>query len=59
MSRIEGSGRPKIEDPKANKGSMRLSDVDLARFETYAKKHGLSKADILRKAVEELFKRDK
>lgn len=59
MSRREGAGRPKMENPKANKVSMRLSDGDLARFEAYAKKHGLSKADTLRKAVEELLERDK
>ena len=48
-----------MEDPKANKVSMRLSNEELVRFEAYAKKHGLSKADTLRKAVEELIKRDK
>ena len=32
---------------------------ELARFEAYAKKHGLSKADTLRKAVDELLKRDR
>ena len=51
MPRREGAGRPKMDDPKANKVSMRLSNEDLARFEAYAKKHGLSKADTLRKAV--------
>ncbi|SCX92029.1 hypothetical protein SAMN02910370_00704 [Lachnospiraceae bacterium XPB1003] len=59
MPRREGAGRPKMEDPKANKVSMRLSNEELVRFEAYAKKHGLSKADTLRKAVEELIKRDK
>lgn len=59
MPRREGAGRPKMDDPKANKVSMRLSNEELARFEAYAKKHGLSKADTLRKAVEELLKRDK
>lgn len=59
MPRREGAGRPKMDDPKANKVSMRLSNEDLARFEAYAKKHGLSKADTLRKAVDELLKRDR
>ena len=45
MPRREGAGRPKLEDPKANKVSMRLSNEELARFEAYAVKHGLSKAD--------------
>ncbi|MCR5417332.1 MAG: ribbon-helix-helix domain-containing protein [Lachnospiraceae bacterium] len=48
-----------MDDPKANKVSVRLSNEDLKRFEAYAEKHGLSKADTLRKAVEELLKRDK
>jgi len=39
--------------------SMRLSNEELARFEAYAKKYGLSKADTLRKAVDELLKRDR
>ena len=55
----EGAGRPKMDDPKANKVSMRLSNEDLKRFEAYATKQGLSKADTLRKAVEELLKREK
>ncbi len=59
MPRREGAGRPKMDDPKSNKVSMRLSNEDLERFEAYAAKHGLSKADTLRKAVEELLKRDK
>ena len=48
-----------MDDPKSNKVSMRLSNEELERFEAYATKHGLSKADTLRKAVEELLKRDK
>lgn len=59
MPKREGAGRPKIDDPRANKVSMRLSNEELQRFEAYAAKHGLSKADTLRKAVEELLKRDK
>ena len=36
MPRREGAGRPKLEDPKANKVSMRLSNEELKRFEAYA-----------------------
>ena len=35
MPRREGAGRPKLDDPKSNKVSMRLSNEDLARFEAY------------------------
>ena len=59
MPRREGAGRPKMDDPKANKDSLRLSNEDLKRFEAYAVKHGLSKADTLRKAVDEMLKRDR
>ena len=59
MPRREGAGRPKLDDPRTNKVSMRLSNEELERFEAYAKKHRLSKADTLRKAVSELFERDK
>ena len=37
---------------------MRLSEKELKRFEAYAKRHGLSKADTLRKAVDELISKD-
>jgi len=59
MPRREGAGRPKMDDPKVNKVSMRLSNEELKQFEAYAAKYGLSKADTLRKAVEELLKRDR
>ena len=59
MPRREGAGRPKMDDPRSNKVSMRLSNEELKRFEAYAAKHGLSKADTLRKAVDELLKRDR
>jgi len=58
MPRREGAGRPKLDDPKANKVSMRLSDEELRKFDAYAKKHGLSKADTLRKAVNELLEKE-
>ena len=58
MPRREGAGRPKLDDPKSNKVSMRLSEEELKRFEAYAKRHGLSKADTLRKAVNELISKD-
>lgn len=57
MPRREGSGRKKLDDPKLNKVSMRLSSEELLQFEVYAEKHNLSKANVLRKAVKELFER--
>ena len=37
---------------------MRLSYEELLQFEAYAEKHNLTKANVLRKAVKELFERD-
>ena len=48
MPRREGSGRKKLDDPKSNKVSMRLSSEELLQFEAYAEKHNLSKANVLR-----------
>ena len=36
MPRREGSGRKKLDDPKINKVSMRLSYEELLQFEAYA-----------------------
>ena len=58
MPRREGSGRKKLDDPKSNKVSMRLASEELLQFEAYAEKHNLSKANVLPKAVKELFERD-
>ena len=58
MPRREGSGRKKLDDPKSNKVSMRLSNEELLQFEAYAEKHNLSKANVLRKAVKEMFETD-
>lgn len=58
MPRREGAGRPKLDDPKSNKVSMRLTSEELEQFEAYAQKHNLSKANVLRKAVKELLERD-
>ena len=55
MPRREGAGRPKLDDPKANKVSMRLSNEELARFEAYAVKHGLSRASQKGQIVFSLF----
>lgn len=59
MPKREGAGRPKTQNPKSNKVSMRLTQEELIRFEVYAKKHNVAKADVLRKAVDMLFEADK
>ena len=58
MPRSEGSGSTKLDDPISNKASMSPSSEEPLQFEAHAEKHNLSKANVLRKAVKELFERD-
>ena len=58
MPNRECAGRPMSNNPKTNKVSMRLTDEEFTRFEAYAKEHNVAKADVLRKAVDLLFKAD-
>lgn len=53
------TGRPKVsDDPRAKKITLRVSNEELVRYEAYAEKHNLSKAEILRRGFELLLKAD-
>ena len=52
------TGRPKVDDPKYNKITARLSNEQLANLEAYATKHHLKKAQVLAKGLEELLRQD-
>jgi len=53
------TGRPKVsDDPRMKKITLRVSNEELARYETYAQKHNLSKAEVLRKGFELLLETD-
>lgn len=45
------TGRPVSEDPRAYKISARLTASELEEFEAYAKRHGLTKAEIIKRGI--------
>lgn len=50
------TGRPKVsDDPRMQKITLRVSKEELARYEAYAAKHNLTKAEVLRKGFEKLL----
>lgn len=51
-------GRPKLEESRSNKASVRLTDRQMARLEAYCKKLQLTKAQALVKGLEELYRQD-
>ena len=53
------TGRPKLDDPRGNKISVRFSQAQLARLLAYCEKHRLNKAQALMKGFEELERQDK
>lgn len=53
------TGRPKVsDDPRMKKITLRVSNEELARYEAYAKKYNLTKAEVLRKGFEKLLEED-
>ena len=48
------TGRPKLEDSRSHKISVRFSDEQLARLEAYCEKFQLNKAQVLMNGFEEL-----
>ena len=46
------TGRPKLEDSRSHKISVRFSDEQLARLEAYCEKFQLNKAQVLMKGFE-------
>ena len=45
-------GRPKSDDPKNNRVTVRVREDQLARLEAYAKEFKMSKSDIMTKALD-------
>lgn len=52
------TGRPKIEDPRNYKVTLRFSREQQARLEAYCEKYHLNKAQVLMKGFEELLRQD-
>ena len=51
-------GRPKLEEARTNKASVRLTDRQMARLEAYCRKFQLTKAQVLMNGLEELYRQD-
>lgn len=49
-------GRPKADMPKSTRIGIRLDDFTLSKLETYCKEKGLSKSEVIRKALNEIIK---
>ena len=52
-------GRPKLDDPREHKISVRFSDEQLARLIAYCEKFRMNKAQVLMKGFEELEEKAK
>lgn len=52
-------GRPKIENPKVNKISVRLSDEEHEKLIEFAKEHSMTKAETFKKGLELLYEQCK
>lgn len=54
------TGRPKVsDDPRMKKITLRVSNEELALYEAYAKKHDLTKVEVLRKGFEMLLEKER
>ena len=52
-------GRPKIENPKVNKISVRLSDEEHEKLIEFAKEHSMTKAEVFKKGLEMVYRQGK
>jgi hypothetical protein len=51
-------GRPKVDDPKLNKVTIRFSEEEYSQLEAYADQHDLKKSQVLMKAFKEMIQRE-
>lgn len=51
-------GRPRVENKKEKRITIRFNDEQISRLEAYADEHHLKKAQVLMKAFEEMLERD-
>lgn len=52
-------GRPKSENPKSNRFSIRLDDETQSKLDDYCDKHSISKGEAIRQGLQLLFKKKK
>ena len=53
------TGRPKIENPKSIKYSIRLDDETEQKLKEYCEKHGITKGEAIRRGVHLLLSEEK
>ena len=52
-------GRPKSENPKSNKFSIRLDNETEKKLENYCLRHGISKGEAIRQGIHLLLEKEK
>lgn len=50
------NGRPPSKDPKVHETRIRMSDKDIFKLEYCCEKTGLTRADVIRKGIDEVYK---
>lgn len=55
-NRMAKAGRPRSEDPKDSRVTIRLREQDLARLQKYADEMGLTKSEVLSQGLDLLLK---
>lgn len=53
------TGRPKIENPKSIKYSIRLDDETEQKLKDYCEKHGITKGEAIRRGIHLLLAEEK
>lgn len=51
-------GRPKVDDPKEHRVTIRFSNSEKQLLEDYAKKHNLTKVQVIKNGLELLFRQE-
>ena len=52
-------GRPKSENPKSNRFSVRLDNATEEKLENYCLRHRISKGEAIRQGIELLLEKEK
>lgn len=53
------TGRPRAENPKSNRFSIRLDDETQEKLDNYCREHQISKGEAIRRGIHLLLKKQK
>lgn len=53
------NGRPPSKDPKTHETRIRMSDGDIEKLNYCCRHTGMTKADVIRKGIDEVYKQVK